>query len=80
MYAADWCGYCLRARRLLDEKGVGYSYIDVDEVPGARKEMMARGGGVTIPQIFFDGRPIGGCDELHALERMGELDTLLGLA
>lgn len=80
MYAAGWCGYCLRARRLLDEKGVEYRYIDVDEVPDARKEMMARGGGTTIPQIFFDGRPMGGCDELYALERRGELDQLLGLA
>lgn len=77
MYAAPWCPYCVRAKALLDAKGVDYSYVDVDETPGAREEMQARGGGRTIPQIFIAGSPIGGCDELHALERQGQLDRLL---
>lgn len=77
MYAADWCPFCQRAQSLLDKKGVEYRRIDVDEVEGAREEMMERGGGHTIPQIFIDDEPIGGSDELQALEEKGELDTLL---
>jgi glutaredoxin 3 len=77
MYGADWCGYSIRARMLLDRKGVEYHYIDVDSTPGARDEMTERGGGRTIPQIFIDGTPVGGSDELHALEARGELDRLL---
>lgn len=77
MYATDWCPYCARARTLLDAKGVAYTEIDVDIVPGARDEMLARGGGETVPQIFIGGRPVGGCDDLHALDAAGRLDPLL---
>ena len=77
MYASDWCPYCARARNLLDAKGVAYTEIDVDIVPGARDEMLARGGGETVPQIFIGGRPVGGCDDLHALDAAGRLDPLL---
>jgi len=77
MYASDWCPYCARARNLLDAKGVAYTEIDVDIVPGARDEMRARGGGETVPQIFIGGRPVGGCDDLHALDAAGRLDPLL---
>ncbi|HUO18228.1 MAG TPA: glutaredoxin 3 [Steroidobacteraceae bacterium] len=77
MYATDWCPYCARARNLLDAKGVAYTEIDVDIVPGARDEMLARGGGETVPQIFIGGRPVGGCDDLHALDAAGRLDPLL---
>lgn len=77
MYAADWCPYSIRAKHLLDQKQVDYTYLDVDERPEARREMRERGGGHTIPQIFIDGRSIGGSDELHALERQGKLDPLL---
>jgi len=77
MYASDWCPYCARARNLLDGKGVAYTEIDVDIVPGARDEMRARGGGETVPQIFIGGRPVGGCEELHALDAAGRLDPLL---
>jgi glutaredoxin 3 len=77
MYTADWCPYCARARSLLELKGVAYTEIDVDAVPGARAEMMARGGGDTVPQIFIDGRPLGGSDELHALDAAGRLDPLV---
>ena len=77
MYAADWCGYCARARRLLDAKGVAYEEIDVDSVPGAQEQMRARTGRTSVPQIFINDQPIGGCDELHALDADGRLDTLL---
>ncbi|HLY52682.1 MAG TPA: glutaredoxin 3 [Steroidobacteraceae bacterium] len=77
MYASDWCGYCARARALLDAKGIAYTEIDVDLVPGARAEMMARGGGSTVPQIFISGRPVGGSDELRALDAAGRLDFML---
>ena len=77
MYSTDWCGYCARARRLLDAKGAAYEEIDVDLVPGARQEMQARSGRSTIPQIFINGQPVGGADELQALEAAGGLDSLL---
>ena len=77
LYTTDWCPYCARARGLLELKGVAYTEIDVDAVAGARDEMMARGGGDTLPQVFIGGRPVGGCDELHALDAAGRLDPLL---
>jgi glutaredoxin 3 len=77
LYGTDWCGYCARARRLLDSKGVAYEDIDVDLVPGARAEMQAKSGRSTVPQIFINDQPVGGCDELHALEESGRLDSLL---
>jgi glutaredoxin 3 len=77
MYGADWCGYCARARRLLDVKGVAYEEIDVDVTPGASEQMRARSGRTTIPQIFINDEPIGGSDELAALEADGRLDPLL---
>ena len=77
MYASDWCGYCRRARALLEAKGVTYTEIDVDLVPNARDEMMARGGGSTVPQVFINGQPVGGCDELRELDAAGRLDSLL---
>ena len=77
MYSADWCGYCARARRLLDAKGTAYEEIDVDVVPGARQEMRRAAGGSTVPQIFINGQHIGGADELQALEAAGGLDPLL---
>lgn len=77
MYATDWCGYCARARRLLESKGVAFTEIDVEAVAGARDEMMARGGGDTVPQIFIGGTPVGGSDELRALDEAGRLDSML---
>jgi glutaredoxin 3 len=77
MYATDWCPHCGRARALLDAKGVAYTEIDVDLVPGARAEMMARGGGDTVPQVFIGGQPVGGCAELHELDAAGRLDSML---
>ena len=77
MYTTDWCPYCARARALLESKGVAFTEIDVEAVAGARSEMLARGGGDTVPQIFIGGTAVGGCDELHALDATGRLDPML---
>lgn len=78
VYATDWCPYCKRARKLLDEKKASYEVIDVMMEPRRKKEMMDRAGGRTsVPQIFIDGDHIGGCDELMALNAKGGLDPLL---
>ena len=78
IYTSPICGFCVRAKRLLDAKGVAYVERDVFAEPGARSEMVRRAEGRrTVPQIFIDGVGIGGCDELHALEREGRLDALL---
>lgn len=78
MYATDWCGYCARARRLLEEHGVAFTEIDIEAVAGAREEMRARSGGRTsVPQIFINDQHIGGSDDLYALQAAGRLDSLL---
>ena len=78
IYSSFFCGFCHRAKRLLDKKGVAYEEIDLMREPSRRQEMVARAGGSnTVPQIFIDGRHIGGSDELAALERAGELDAIL---
>ena len=77
MYATGWCGYCARARSLLESKNVPFEEIDVDASPGARAEMMTRSGRRTVPQIFIGETHVGGCDELMELEASGGLDPLL---
>ncbi len=79
MYTTGWCPYCARARALLERKGVSWAEVDVEAEPERRAEMIARSGRRTVPQIFIDDRPIGGSDELHELDRRGELDALLQL-
>ena len=76
IYTTTYCPYCVRARQLLDNKQVDYNNIDVSETD-ARANMKLLTGGTTVPQIVINGQAIGGCDELHALERSGELDKLL---
>ena len=76
-YGTQYCPYCVRAKSLLEKKHVSFNEIRVDLEPSKRGEMQQRGGGRTVPQIFIDDVSIGGCDELHALERSGELDPLL---
>ena len=76
MYATGWCGYCARARALLESKNVTFDEIDVD-APTARAEMIARSGRRTVPQIFIGETHVGGCDELMELEATGRLDPLL---
>lgn len=78
LYGTAMCPYCLAARMLLKKKGVDYEDIPVDNDATRRQEMQALSGGRTVPQIFIGGKPIGGFDELNALERNGELDRLLG--
>ncbi len=77
IYFAPWCPYCRRAKQLLDEKQINYTLINVDEEPSQRDTMQTRGAGSTIPQIFINDKPIGGCDALYALEASGDLDKLL---
>lgn len=77
MYATSWCGYCARARRLLQSKGATVEEIDVDATPGARAEMIAHSGQYTVPQIFIGTMHVGGSDELRELEAAGQLDLLL---
>ncbi|MDV7340069.1 glutaredoxin 3 [Terasakiella sp. A23] len=78
IYTSQFCGYCMRAKMLLQDKGAGFKEIDVNKHPEARREMTERAnGGYTVPQIFINGEHIGGCDELYALERAGKLDEKL---
>lgn len=78
MYSTTWCGYCQRARGLLQRKGVDIREIKVDEDPSQREVMVQKSGGRrTVPQIFIGERHVGGYDDLAALERAGELDKLL---
>lgn len=79
IYSTLTCPYCHRARYLLDNKKVHYQEIRVDEKPEQREQMIALSGRRTVPQIFINGQSIGGCDELYALEKTGQLDQLLGL-
>ena len=78
IYSKIFCGYCARAKRLLDAKGVVYEEYDLSMGGPKRAEMIQRANGrTTVPQIFIDGRHIGGSDDLHALEADGRLDPLL---
>ncbi len=79
MYATAVCPYCMRAEQLLRRKGVtDIEKIRVDLDPAKRQEMEARVPGArTVPQIFIDGLHVGGCDDLHELDRQGKLDPLL---
>lgn len=78
MYSTAFCGYCQRARGLLERKGVSFREIKVDEDAGERDIMLKRSGGRrTVPQIFIGERHVGGYDDLAALDRSGELDKLL---
>ena len=78
MYTTFFCPFCTRARSLLKKKGVEFTEIGIDTDPVLRQQMTERSGGArTVPQILIDGRPIGGSDELVALDGSGELDRLL---
>lgn len=78
IYTTLWCPYCARAKALLDAKGVAYEDIDVGMDPAKHDEMTHLAGGRTsVPQIFIRSRHVGGCDDLYALERAGQLDLLL---
>ncbi len=78
MYVSPMCGYCSRAKRLLDSKGAKWQEIDIAREPDALKQMLERSNGSrTVPQIFIGEKHVGGYDDLAALEKRGELDPLL---
>ncbi|WP_420557437.1 glutaredoxin 3 [Roseovarius sp.] len=78
IYTSQLCGFCHAAKRLLSQKGVDYTEIDVGREPEKRAEMTQRAnGGRTVPQIFVGDVHVGGCDELYAMDRAGKLDALL---
>jgi glutaredoxin 3 len=81
IYTTPLCPYCWRATRLLTTKGLAFTEVDLGQESARRAVMVERAGGrTTVPQLFIDGRAIGGSDELATLEASGELDTLLGAA
>jgi glutaredoxin 3 len=78
IYSSMLCGFCYRAKKLLEKKGVAFEEFDVMLSPGKRQEMIQRSGGRTsVPQIFVDGQHLGNCDEIYALEAQGKLDVIL---
>ena len=80
IYTSPLCGFCHAAKRLLTSKGLEFEEFDVMSKPALKKEMMDRAEGRhTVPQIFIDGKGIGGSDELAALDEKGKLDAMLGL-
>jgi glutaredoxin 3 len=78
IYTTRTCPYCVKAKQLLNEKGVTYEELRTDESSELAAEAMEKSGGLrTVPQIFIDDYHVGGCDELYALEKEGKLDPLL---
>jgi glutaredoxin 3 len=78
IYTSPLCGYCHAAKRLLKQKGVSFSEVDILAEPTRKAEMIKRAnGGRTVPQIFVGETHVGGCDDLYALDRAGKLDPLL---
>ncbi len=78
IYSKPTCPYCVRALNLLEKKGLAYSEINLLDEPQRHQEMLDRAEGRhTVPQIFIDGKGVGGCDELFALDASGQLDKLL---
>lgn len=78
IYTSPLCGYCHAAKRLLKQKGVPFSEVDILAEPNRKAEMIKRAnGGRTVPQVFVGETHVGGCDDLYALDRAGKLDPLL---
>ena len=77
MYTTQTCPFCVRAKALLRHKGVAFDEVDVSEDEALRDKVIEASGRRTVPQIFIDDRPIGGFEELQALDQQGELDRLL---
>jgi glutaredoxin 3 len=76
MYTTRWCGFCVRAKALLDSRGLAYEEIRLDDDPQFRATLHELTGGWTVPQILIDGKPIGGYTELWQLDKAGALDEL----
>jgi len=80
IYTTQFCGFCARAKNFLNKKGVEFTEYDVGFNGEKRAEMSERAGGRTsVPQIFIDGKPIGGCDDMFELDMDDELDPMLGI-
>lgn len=80
VYVTNYCPYCTRAKSLLDKRGIAYEVIDVTNDPEKRAWLVESTGMRTVPQIFIGGEAVGGSDDLHELDRRGELLTKAGLA
>jgi glutaredoxin 3 len=76
MYTTRWCGYCVRAKALLRDRGLEFEEVDLDDDPAFRRTLHELTGNWTVPQIVIDDRPIGGYAELWRLDRAGELEKL----
>jgi glutaredoxin 3 len=78
IYTKGWCPYCSAAKKLLSDKGVDFTEIDIEKKPEARAEMIQKASGrTTVPQIFIGDRHVGGCDDLYALDDQGQLEPML---
>lgn len=77
IYTKQTCPFCHRAKALLQQKGVSYKEIAIDQAPDQRAVMIERSGRTTVPQIFIDNQHIGGCDDLFAMDASAGLDPLL---
>ena len=77
IYTRPFCGYCAHALSVLKDKGADFTEIEAGMDPKLRKEMMDKSGRTTFPQIFIDGKHIGGCDDMVALDQAGKLDGML---
>ena len=77
IYTTRWCGYCVRAKALLDAKGIEYDEISLDDDRAFRRNLEELTGGWTVPQVLIDGTPIGGYTELWRLDKSGQLDACL---
>jgi glutaredoxin 3 len=80
VYTTRWCGFCARAKALLDERGVAYEEVPLDGDPAFRQRLMDLTGNWTVPQILVDGSPVGGYTELVRMDRDGRLERLLDAA
>jgi glutaredoxin 3 len=76
MYTTRWCGYCVRAKALLDSRGLEYEEVNLDDDPHFRRTLNELTGGWTVPQNVIDVKPIGGYTELWRLDKSGELDRI----
>ena len=79
VYCTPFCPYCIRAKKLLENKNVAYQEYRVDQDPELHNEMITRSNRTSVPQIFIDDQHVGGCDDLFDLESEGTLDSRLGL-
>ncbi len=80
MYVSSWCPYCVRAKAILQRKGVAWREVNIETDPSLRQHMIETTGRRTVPQIFIGDHHVGGSDELAAAERSGELDRLLAVS